>query len=113
MAVFTLDCQVISQGCPHCKAEFTVVRGSFYDEGAPFGLYLVALHRCDGTPLGHVALAVLDEAAPLPQAVALQIWPTPNEFQMSLTNWEDSPWRTENYLGNMMDREEAKASPLL
>src|SRR5262245_30983446 len=67
----TLDRQVVSQHCPDCDVDFTVVRGSVYDAGEPFGLYLIALHghSAQGT-LGHLAIAMLDRSGDVPHPKA-------------------------------------------
>ena len=113
--MITLDRQVVSQHCDGCNVNFTVVRGSVFEEGKPFGLYLVALHgHSPGSRLAHLALGLLDRARPdlPPVAVAIEVLATPGEFRHSVVNWPESPWASEAYLGRMLDRSEALASPL-
>ena len=111
----TVDKQVVTQRCDACKTEFTVVRGSVFDNGKPFGLYVVALHghAPDGR-LAHLALGLLDRDHPdLPaDALAVQVLATEAEFRQSVVDWRDSPWASEKYLGRMLDRPAALASPL-
>lgn len=108
----TLDRQAITQHCPECNDEFTVVRGSVYDAGTPFGLYLVALHgHSPQGRIAHLGVAVLDHSGGPPQAVAMDIIATPDQIGFTAIDWSNSPWRDEAYLGEMLDREQALASP--
>jgi hypothetical protein len=110
----TLDKQVVSQRCPECEAEFTVVRGSVYDGGQGCGLYLIALHgHTPQGPLGHMAVAVLDRSGgqPVPLAAAMDVIATPEQFGFALVEWEASPWRGEAYLGRMLAPAGVRASP--
>lgn len=109
----TLDKQVVSQRCPECDADFSVVRGSVYDDGQPFGLYLIALHgHSPQGQLGHLAVAVLDQppAEPRPLAAAMVVISMPEQFGFSLVEWESSPWRGEAYLGQMLSPAQVRAS---
>jgi hypothetical protein len=110
----TLDQQVVSQRCPECAVDFTVVRGSVYDAGQPFALYLIALHghSPDGR-LGHLAIAILDRSGekPHPYAAAMVMISMPEQFGFSLVDWKSSPWQKETYLGEMLNRERVLASP--
>jgi hypothetical protein len=113
--MITIDRQVVVQHCEGCKRDFTVVRGSVFEEGEPFGLYLVALHgHAPGGRLAHLALGLLDRVQPTmpPVAVAIEVLATANEFRHSVVDWPESPWAHEEYLGRMLDREEALASPM-
>jgi hypothetical protein len=110
----TLDKQVVTQHCPECGVDFTIVRGSVYDGGQPFGLYLIGLHgHSQQGRLGHLAIAVLDRSGekPHPSAVALDVIAQPEQLGFSAVDWDSSPWRGEAYLGEMLDREQALASP--
>lgn len=112
--VITLDKQVVSQRCPECDLEFTVVRGSAFGDGQPIGLYLIALHghSPDGR-LGHLAIGLLESTVKKPQAyaAAMQVIAMPHQFGFSLVEWQTSPWRNETYLGRMLSRSEVRASP--
>lgn len=114
MADITLDAQAVSQRCPECDADFTVVRGSVYDGGDGVGLYLIALHgHSSQGRLGHLAVALLDRSAgePVPLAAAIDVITTPEQFGFSLVEWEASPWRGEAYLGRMLSPAEVRSSP--
>ncbi len=113
--MITLDKQVVTQRCDACKASFTVVRGSVFEEGRPLGVYLAALHgHSAGGRLVHLALAFREEgdAGVPPVAFAVQVVATASEFPHSLVDWAESPWAGESYLGRMLNRVEALASPL-
>ena len=109
----TLDRQILTRNCQDCAVDFVVVRGSVFDGGHPIGLYLIALHghSAEGR-LAHLALALLDnDLSEPPRAVAIQVTATPEQFGYSIRDWADSPWKDEAYLGVMLDREAALASP--
>lgn len=109
----TLDKQVVSQRCPECETDFTVVRGSVYDGGQGFGLYLIALHgHSPQGRLGHLAVALLDRSGgqPVPLAAAMVVIAMPEQFGFSLVEWEASPWRGEAYLGRMLSPPEVRSS---
>jgi hypothetical protein len=94
--------------------DFTVVRGSVYDGDEPFGLYMIGLHgHSPKGRLAHLAIAVLDRSGekPHPYAVALNVIPLPEQLGFSAVDWAESPWRGETYLGEMLDRAQALASP--
>ena len=111
----TLDRQVVSQHCDPCSLDFTVVRGSVYAGATPCGLYLLALHgHTSSGRLAHLAVAMLtrDPSDPKPVAIAIEVAESPSALQFSMVNWAGSPWEREAYLGRMLDRDEALASPL-
>jgi hypothetical protein len=110
----TLDKQTVFQRCPDCDGNFTVVRGSVYDGGQPLGLYLIALHgHSPQGRLAHLAIAVLDQSSPkpCPIAAAMNVIGMPEQFGFSLVNWDASPWRGEEYLGQMLSADEVRDSP--
>jgi len=107
----TLDRQTVESRCHECETPFRVVRGSVYDDGKPFGLYLLGLHghSPDGT-LAHLAVAVRVVGRDQPQAAALLITCTCDEFQFCFVDWKESPWAEEYYLGKQLDRDSALGS---
>ena len=111
----TLDKQVVSRRCPECEAGFSVVRGSVFDDGRPFGLYLIALlgHSANGR-LGHLAVALMQSTngAPDPLAAAMDVAATTEQFGFTLVEWASSPWQRETYLGRMLAPAEIRASML-
>jgi hypothetical protein len=110
----TLDKQVLSQRCPECETDFTVVRGSVYDGGQGVGLYLIALHgHSRQGRLGHLAIALLERSGgqPVPLAAAMNVIAVPEQFGFSLVEWAASPWRGEAYLGRMLAPAEVRSSP--
>jgi hypothetical protein len=101
----TLDQQIVSQRCPQCEADFTVVRGSAYDGGQCLGLHLIALHgHSPHGRLGHLAIALLDRsgAQPVPLAAAIHVFAAPEQFGFELVDWDSSPWIGAVYLGRML-----------
>jgi hypothetical protein len=112
----TLDRQVVSEHCPECHADFSVVRGSVFDGGEGCGLYVIALHgHSPRGPRAHLAIAILDgsDGEKVPLAAAMTAISTPEQFGFTLVEWEASPWRNEAYLGQMLSRAEVRSSPHL
>ena len=111
----TLDHQITREFCNHCQQALTVSRGSVFEDNNPIGIYLGAMHACGSGRLIHLAIAVRKgyKSAPETSAIALKVRPTSAEIQMSVVNADESSWKTEKYLGKLMDREEALASPLI
>ena len=113
MTDIALDRQVLRQTCPGCGAEFVVARGSVFDSRKPVGLYLIALHgHGRGRRLAHLALAFLDEDDASPAAAAICVDATADRFEYTVIDWSESPWKTETYLGSMLDRDAVLASVL-
>jgi len=110
----TLDKQVVSQHCPECDVNFTLVRGRVYDSGQVFGLYLIALHgHSPEGLLGHLAIAIKDRSSgqPCPVATAMNVINMPEQIGFSLVDWEPPPWRAEAYLGQTLSPDEVRSSP--
>jgi hypothetical protein len=108
----TIDRQVVQQRCAACATTFTVVRGSVFDGRSPIGLYLVALHghgHAGKGRLAHLAISLLDQergqaSGPPAIAAAMDAVADEEQFEISLVDWKDSPWKDESYLGQMLDR---------
>ena len=109
-----LDEQIVEQHCSHCGRPFTVSRGSAFDDGEPFALYLAGLHACDGARVAHLAIAIRPgfRDNPTAEAITLRLWNEGDAFAMHVTDAMESPWKDERYLGRMLDRAEALASSL-
>jgi hypothetical protein len=107
----TLDRRTLSEWCSDRGTSFVVVRGSAYDSGRPFGLYLVALHghSPDGR-LAHIAVAIPDRDQPRRIAAAILVTERSEQFDCQFVSWSDSPWRGEEYLGDMLEPENARGS---
>lgn len=113
MTDITLDRQVLRQTCPGCGSEFVVVRGSVFDSDQPIGLYIVALHgHTSGGRLAHLALAFVNGHSASPTAATLFIETTADHFNFTVVDWSESPWKSETYLGVMLDRDAVLGSPL-
>ena len=110
-----LEQQVVSQRCPGCGADFTVVRGPVYDADEGVGLYLIALHgHSPQGRLAHLAVAVLDRSPggqPRPVAAAMDVLARPDELGFALVEWGSSLWAGEAYLGRLLSPDEVRASP--
>ena len=114
MSQITIDHQDVSQTCDHCHKTFDVSRGSVYEDGEGFSIYLAGMHECHSGRSVHLAIAVREGYKEFQEtcAVAMQVRATETDFEMFVADVKDSPWRGESYLGRMMDREEALNSPL-
>jgi hypothetical protein len=112
MSEFTIDRQAATDTCRHCGKVYSVSRGSVYDDGSPFALYIAGMHGCQGDPVVALAVAVKTSAGETPSAITLQVQPSETEFQMRIVAPDNSPWKSHTYLGRMLTREEALASPL-
>lgn len=107
----TLDQQTVTEHCSACDVDFKVVRGSVFDEGEPFALYLIGLHgHAPNGRLAHLALGILRTSGPI--AVAMDVSATSDQVVYSVQNWDSSPWAGESYLGEPMDREQFLAHPV-
>ena len=115
MGQITIDYQVVSRTCDHCHEKFDVSRGAVYDDGEGFSLYLAGMHKCYYGRLVHLAIAIRGGYKEFQEtcAVAVQVAAAEVDFEMFVVDAKDSPWRGEEYLGRMLDREEALESPLI
>lgn len=114
MSELTIDYQLASQTCDHCKAQFDVSRGRVYNDGKPAGLYLAAMHGCRSR-LVFLAVALrenLNLNFPF-VCFLLKVRLAPTEIQMTVTDPEESPWASESYVGSMLTRETALSHPLI
>jgi hypothetical protein len=107
----TLDQDMLEDNCHECESPFTIIRGSVYGDDQPFGLYLVALHgHSPSGKIAHLAVAVqsLDHGEPM--AAAIVISATSDNYMFGFTDWVNSPWAEESYLGRQLDRKSALES---
>ena len=110
-----LDHQIVLDVCDHCKREFKVIRGSIYDDDNGIAIYLAAMHACDSGKLVDLAIAIRQgyKGASETSAIALKVRPTATEVQMTIADPGELFWKREDYLGKLMHRKEALASPLI
>jgi hypothetical protein len=113
MSSLSIDRQQSSEICDHCGQQYTVSRGSVYNDGAPFALYLAGMHGCGARKSVVLAIAIKRERHEKPTAVSIQVWPEESEYKMAVLEPKVSPWRTHTYLGRMLTRKQALASPLI
>jgi hypothetical protein len=91
-----------------------VVRGSAYDGGHPFGLYLIAFYgQSLDDKIAHSAVALLDRTAaePHPLAAAIVVPERRQQFDCQFVSWSESPWREEAYPGEMLEPDAARRNP--
>lgn len=110
----TLDHQDYFDVCDHCQQSFQVIRGSVFDEGEGIALYLAAVHGCSSS-LVDLAIAIREGYADAEETCAIFIKARPNaeQIEMTVVDPKDSFWRTEDYLGRLLTRNEALGSPLI
>jgi hypothetical protein len=111
----TLDHQITFEFCDHCKQTLTISRGSVFEDNNGIAIYLAAMHACGPGRLIDLAIAIREgyRSALETSAIAIKVRPTSTEIQMSVSEPEDSFWKNEEYLGKLMNRPEALASPLI
>ena len=100
----TIDHQDITQHCEHCNKPFEVSRGSIYDDKTGFSIYIAGMHKCEPGELVHLVIAIQKGYEGIAEtcAIALYIWRTELEFQMSVIDAKLSPWQHETYLGRIL-----------
>lgn len=108
-----LDFQVTPSECPQCSGIHPVVRGSVYDGDTPVGIYLIYLHGYfEGGRFAQLAISIVNtvESQPRPIAVALNVVEMEEQIGFQVTDWSESKFRSEAYLGEMLDRSSALTS---
>src|SRR6185369_806185 len=112
MSKLTFDYQDAKDTCSHCGQTYIVSRGSVYHAGEGASIYLAALHQCHGSPVAHLAIAVRAGYGGLSEtsAAVLQVRNGGENFDMSVTNPDDSPWCGTDYLGRILTRDEVLSS---
>ncbi len=111
----TLQRHIGTHRCRTCNTEFTVVSGPLFENGHPYGSYIVGLHgHSDNGRLAQMALALLDRRQPEAPAVvvALEVSATARELRLKVVDWSQSEWAGDTYLGTMLDGDEVVDSPL-
>src|SRR5204862_7682944 len=108
--MLTLDHQHATERCDHCAKDYPVSQGSIYDEGRPIAIYLAGLHPCEGRGSAIFGIGVNDDGG-VPESFSIQAWLVNEQYEMTLLNPEQSPWRSHSYLGQLLTRAEVLASP--
>jgi len=103
----TIDAQSASEYCRTCKLEYPVSRGSAYENGTPFAIYVAGMHACEKGGSAIIAIAFRGAAGEAPRAATVQVWAVEEQFQMSVPEPAQSPWLSHKYLGRMLSRTEA------
>lgn len=112
--IMTLDHQEYFDVCNHCQQSFQVIRGSVFEEGEGIAIYLAAAHGCSSS-LVDLAIAIREGYTDAEETCAVFIKARPNaeQVEMTVVDPQDSFWRTEEYLGRSLARDEALTSPLI
>ena len=102
--------------CSECGGESDRVYGDIFDGDRQTGAYSADLGRKHHDRRVLLAIGTLewDESNEdwREVSVTLAVWPTESEFQMSLLDASESPYRDNELIGRVLDRDEALASPL-
>jgi hypothetical protein len=114
MDKLTIDSHVVSQICDCCHQQFTVSRGSVYENGELISIYLAGLHCCEDEKPAFVGIGLKPVSTSLQTyALNIRVDATATYFEMRILEPDDSPWSDHEYLGQSLSREEALASPYL
>jgi hypothetical protein len=112
MSELTIDLQLTTDTCQHCGRVYQVSRGSVYENGSPFALYIAGMHGCEGDPVVALAIAIASPEGETPSAVTLQVRPSDTQIEMQIVAPDSSPWQSHSYLGHMLTRDEVLSSSL-
>lgn len=103
--------------CPCCGRNTTTLTRFISTNGEPWAVW----HACftEGHPdrfvLATVSLGDWDENATVDQRVAFafQIRPVATQYDITIIDSEESPWRNSEVLGRTLDRSDALGHPLI
>ncbi|HEV8639367.1 MAG TPA: hypothetical protein VG370_34600 [Chloroflexota bacterium] len=101
--------------CERCGGTYRRVYGTVYDDRRRAALYSADLHEeaHDGRVLlviGALGSGATADDGPR-QAVVIGVWSTEAEFQMTIQDRSAFPHENGQFLGRIMDRDEALRSP--
>src|SRR5262245_18941125 len=117
MGAITIECDQRTDGdpCPCCGGRTTTLTRFVYSNGAAHAVYYAAFS--DNHPGQWVSALVSlcewsEDATPDDRiAFALQIRAIEAEFQVSVVDAVNSPWKEVTFLGRILDRKEALEHP--
>jgi hypothetical protein len=101
--------------CDCCGGQTTRLTRFVYQDGDAYAVYYALFS--DNHPERYVSLIVsigewANDAPPSGRiAVPLRLWATEDDFNVTMTDAAESPWRDVELLGRILDREEALAHP--
>jgi hypothetical protein len=109
--MLTLDHQHASEWCDHCSADYPVSRGSIFENGSPIAIYVAGLHPCESGASAIFGIGLAPGTEGIQESCSIQVWLVNDQYEMTLLNPPQSPWRSHAYLGPMLGREEVLGSP--
>ncbi|MGG9963555.1 hypothetical protein [Ferruginibacter sp. SUN106] len=101
--------------CECCGKDMVRLTRFVSQDGDAFAVYFAKFTRNhdDRVLYGLISLGEWGEGS-LPEnrtAFPFKIWVNADNYQVGLTNKEESPWSNEEYLGKILDRKEALIHP--
>ena len=101
--------------CECCGNESVSLTRFVYKDGDAHGVYYArfTIGHEDKVVYGLISLGEWGEGSEPKdrRAFPFRIWTKGENYQVGLTNKEDSPWSHADFLGKMLDREEALKHP--
>ncbi|MBO9635198.1 MAG: hypothetical protein J7578_18960 [Chitinophagaceae bacterium] len=103
--------------CSCCGCDIIILTRFVYNENGAYAVYYAKFEKGHGNKIvnGLISLGNWYEGSEPEHRVAFpfRIWLKENDFQIGLTDREESPWAEVAYLGRILDREDALQHPWL
>ena len=103
--------------CDCCGAETTRLTRFVSDDDAAYAVYYAsfgASHPDEVKAVVSIGMWGGDDASPADRnAFPLVLWQNDTEYGVTVVDAAQSPWRDVEFLGRMLDRDEALAHPLI
>lgn len=101
--------------CECCGGTTTRLTRFVYKDGDAFAIYYATFsdNHSESGVLGVVSLGDWenDEVPPNRVAFPFRLWEGEENYNVGITNRDESPWKDAKVIGRMLDREEALAHP--
>lgn len=98
--------------CECCQNRNTVLTRFIYKNDDAYGIYYASFSEGHAEKRVDAIISLGDWGGDYPKApnrvsFPFQVWPTNDEFHISLINAEDSPWKHVDLLGTILGRQQA------
>jgi len=107
----------IEDKCPCCGAEETRLTRFVYQDGDAFAVYYAKFTKNHGEKVayGLIGLGKWGEGGkPIDRtAFSFKIWANGDNYQVGLTDKNESPWKEVDFLGKILDRKEGLVHPFI
>lgn len=101
--------------CECCGGTSTSLTRFVYKDGDAFAIYYASFsdNHPEGAVVGVISIGGWggDDIPPNRVAFPFRLWEGEENFNVGLTNADESPWKGIELLGKMLDREEALSHP--